>query len=146
MSDIYTLDDAFSMMKNLGKMLGLREKSEMIIEACQGATNKVKKSRNGRVIYLIWKNPWMAVGSDTYIDYLLHFLGYENLIMHDRYPEISIEEIKELKPDKILLSSEPFPFKEQDLNELKDLIPKIELELVDGEMFSWYGSRLQYWK
>ncbi len=145
MSDIYTLEDSFSMMQQLGKICGLEESAEQIISSCKQSLEKVKGKFNGRVIYLIWKNPWMAAGKNTFIDHLLTFLGYENLILDERYPELTTEEIANLEPDHILLSSEPFPFKERELELANNNWPKAKCQLVDGELYSWYGSRLRNW-
>lgn len=146
MSDIYTLEDSFQMMGLLGKICDLEIKSSRIIEECKAALEKAKRRFSGRVVYLIWKNPWMAAGKNTFIDHLLTFLGYENVVLEARYPELSNEQIVHLNADKILLSSEPFPFKEKHINEMKGLCPDSEIELVDGELYSWYGSRLRNWK
>ncbi|WP_420318078.1 ABC transporter substrate-binding protein [Ekhidna sp.] len=146
MSDIYTLEDSFEMMYALGGICNLNEQKETIVQACHTATEKIKNSKSGKVIYLIWKAPWMAAGKNTFIDHLLNHLGYENMVKEERYPELTDEKISELKPDKILFSSEPFPFKEQHLEEVKSKWPISECQLVDGELYSWYGSRLRKWK
>ncbi len=99
---------------------------------------------NPKVIYLIWRKPYMAVGTATYIHNILTLLGYQNCFLKERYQTITIDQIKALKPDTIFLSSEPYPFKTKDIEELKELLPNTECKLVDGELFSWYGSRLLY--
>ena len=60
-----------------------------------------------------------------------------------RYPEMNIEEIKTLQPKILMLSSEPFPFKEKHIKYFQEKFPSTNIMLVDGEMFSWYGSRMQ---
>ena len=84
----------------------------------------------------------MAVGRNTFIDEMLSKIGLVNCIEIERYPELSIEEIKVLSPKVILLSTEPFPFQQKDLEELQQILPQTKIIFVDGEMFSWYGSRL----
>lgn len=145
MSDIFTLDDAFQMMVALGHYLNVERTTNKIVESCKEALSKVKNSKEDRVIYLIWRKPWMTAGKNTFIDHILNYLGYKNLITKDRYPEIALEDLKALKPDKILLSSEPFPFKEKHAEEIQNIIPDVKCELVDGELYSWYGSRLRAW-
>ncbi len=145
MSDITTLTGSFNMMQQLGKICGLENNAARIISSCKTSLKKVRKSYSGRVIYLIWKNPWMAAGKNTFIDHLLTFLGYENLILDERYPTLTTEEIAKLNPDHILLSSEPFPFKEKDLDEATNQWSNAKSQLVDGELYSWYGSRLRKW-
>lgn len=146
MSDIFTLDDSFAMMTAIGGLCDLEDRARQIISDCRNATEFVKGSKSGKVVYLIWKDPWMAAGSNTFIDHLLSHLGFENVITDARYPELSVDQIASLKPDKILFSSEPFPFKEKHLEEAKRMWPAASCELVDGELYSWYGSRLKEWK
>lgn len=146
MSDIFTLDDAYDMMRSLGDICQLGEQSNKIVAACTSAMEKVQGKHAGTAIYLMWYNPWMAAGKNTFIDHLLHHLGYENIIKEARYPELSPEAIEALHPDHVLLSSEPFPFKEKHVLEAKSRWPKATIQLVDGELFSWYGSRLSAWK
>ena len=146
MSDIFDLDDAFDMMKAVGLLSGRETQAQPIIDECKQAIQSVQDKFCGRVIYFIWKSPWMAAGKNTFIDVLLKHLGYTNLVNENRYPELSIGEISSLKPDRILLSSEPFPFKEKHLQETTKLWPDIDIQLVDGELYSWYGSRMKHWR
>ena len=99
-------------------------------------------SHHGSVVYFIWKDPWMVSGNDTFIHDMLNHVGYTNLITQNRYPEITREEVLALNPDKLLFSSEPYPFKVSLLPELEKSFPNIPIEIVDGEFYSWYGSRL----
>ncbi|WP_425392521.1 helical backbone metal receptor [Ekhidna sp.] len=145
MSDIYTLKDSFEMMSSIGQLCDLEAPAKAIIGDCKKATENVKRTKSGKVIYLIWKDPWMAAGKNTFIDHLLNHLGYENLITGDRYPELTTEQITDLNPEKILFSSEPFPFKEKHLEKARGQWPKADCQLVDGELYSWYGSRLRFW-
>ena len=145
MSDNHTLKDAFSMMSSLGVLCQEEVRAETIIEECTKALHKVKDAFDATVVYLIWKDPWMAVGRHTFVDHMLTHLGYRNLIKIDRYPELDTATIKAQQPDKVLLSSEPYPFKRADLSQVRALWPNAEIELVDGELFSWYGSRLRKW-
>lgn len=145
MSDVYSLDDAFNMMKSLGEFCDLKVQSDEIIQDCRSEMNKAKNSKSGKVIYLIWQNPWMAAGKNTFIDHLLSHLGYENLIQEERYPGLAFDEITKLNPDIILLSSEPYPFRQKHIDKCQSMWPEIECQLVDGELYSWYGSRLRKW-
>ncbi|WP_436517434.1 ABC transporter substrate-binding protein [Ekhidna sp. To15] len=145
MSDIYTLNDAFKMMTALGSICNKEELSNQIIRVCKNATKAVKGAKSGKVVYLIWKDPWMVAGKDTFIDHMLEHLGFENLVTEKRYPELTSEQIAELNPDTILFSSEPYPFTEEHLRQVQIQWPEASLELVDGELYSWYGSRLKEW-
>lgn len=145
-SDIKDLDDALNMIEQVGAITGKGEIANKLSKTINerfhqfASTSKTKK----RVLYLIWKNPYMSVNKDTFINDMINKCGWENACpdTKKRYPELSIEEIIKLKPDNILLSSEPFPFKEKHISELKEIIPNVTISIVDGEAFSWYGSRL----
>jgi iron complex transport system substrate-binding protein len=101
------------------------------------------KDRKLNVAYMIWRQPWMAAGGETFINTLLKLNGLTNVFENrsSRYPEIDLNELKDKKPDIILLSSEPYPFKDHHIREIQQTY-KVPVILVDGEYFSWYGSRL----
>jgi ABC-type Fe3+-hydroxamate transport system substrate-binding protein len=92
--------------------------------------------------YLIWRGPYMAAGKETFIDDLMALNGIRNVVGSSRYPEIALAELAALRPSLVLLSSEPYPFGEKHIQEIAAVLPYAEVRLVDGEMFSWYGSRL----
>ena len=145
MSDIYTLHDAFQMMAEVGKLCDRTTQASQLIGECEASIARVKGRSGGKVVYLIWQKPWMAAGKNTFIDEMLGHLGYENLVVEERYPELSNEQISNLGPEKILLSSEPYPFQSAHLHKAQEIWPQAKVELVDGELFSWYGSRLKAW-
>jgi ABC-type hemin transport system substrate-binding protein len=96
-----------------------------------------------RVAYFIWQEPYMVAASDTFIDEMLKVAGFRNVFeSFSRYPEIDMELLVKLNPDLIFLSSEPYPFKEKHLAFFKQICSGAEVLIVDGELFSWYGSRL----
>jgi len=138
-SDISSIDDAFEMMESLGKILKEQKRVESMLSNIKESFKSIKKV-NKTAVYLIWNNPIMVAGKDTFISKMMKLAGLKNLILNSRYPEISKEELACLKPDFILLSSEPFPFKTKHLNEFK--LANSSPLLVDGTYFSWYGSRL----
>jgi len=143
-SDISNLGDACSMIIQLGEITGKKEIAESLV-------NKIQKNFKSlplpeeriRAAYLIWQKPYMVAGGDTFIDSMLQYAGYDNVFKDRlRYPAVSIAEIKDKKPAAILLSSEPFPFNEKHVLDFRDMLPESKVRVVDGEMFSWYGSRL----
>jgi ABC-type Fe3+-hydroxamate transport system substrate-binding protein len=144
LSDIVTLADSISMIRCLGEITELASSTEKIISSINIAFDDLQKSHPLSVLYLIWRKPWMAAASGTFINTMLHEIGLVNCIQHlERYPQLTAEEITVLAPDLIFLSSEPYPFGEKHIDELQKLSPKSNVMLVDGEMFSWYGSRLR---
>lgn len=143
MSDIYNLTDAYKMISDIGELVNKKNESLLMISTIKKSFSLLKK-HNKTVVYLIWKNPYMAVGKLTFIGNLLNEIGLINSLENSdlRYPELSIEDLIDLNPEVILLSSEPFPFKEHHISEIKTHLPNTTILLVDGELFSWYGSRL----
>lgn len=147
-SDISTLEGALEMIKVVGDMTGRAKEAEDIIKKISEGFKKLEKQVKGKpkkATYLIWQRPYMTIGSDTFIHHLMNRCGLVNCFDEEeyyRYPTVTIEHIKESKPEYVLLSSEPFPFKEIHQKELQEQLPNAKVILVDGEMFSWYGSRL----
>ncbi|HEX6892437.1 MAG TPA: helical backbone metal receptor [Chryseolinea sp.] len=143
LSNIVTLHDAYTMINSLGAMTGKEHKASQITEEIASRISALKKNSAQSVLYLIWKEPWMAAGRETFIDSMLTTLNLKNVLADfSRYPELSAEQIAALKPHLIFLSSEPYPFREKHMEELKAISPSSQIVFVDGEMFSWYGSRL----
>jgi ABC-type Fe3+-hydroxamate transport system substrate-binding protein len=141
MSDIYNLEDALEMMRLIGQITGKQNPVQEITNAIEAGFQE-GFSYKGTAVYLIWQDPLIAAGKHTFIDDMLQRAGFINLVIKERYPEISREEIILLNPDFILLSSEPYPFREKHVEEYQEFFPQAAIKLVDGEMFSWYGSRL----
>ena len=105
-------------------------------------TLALSKGINQSVAYLIWKDPYMCVGNATFIDDILKKIGLTNVVKQSRYPEITISQLETLNPNLVFLSSEPYPFKQDHIDQIQKELPNAKVILVDGEMFSWYGSRL----
>lgn len=143
MSDINSIEEALDMFVKLGVVLGRMEKAAKLDHQVRLGLSQLKPVHKSAV-YLIWQNPFMAVSENTFINDVMKKAGITNLVKNtsSRYPEISPEEIRALKPDLLLLSSEPYPFKDSHQKELTELFPETEVKLVDGEIFSWYGSRM----
>lgn len=146
MSDIYNLSDALEMIRQIGIVVCKQDKAEAVVQRIEAGFNKIKsiQTKSLKVLYFIWRNPYMVAGRNTFINDMLKYCGLENAIPErdSRYPEINSDDITSLNPDIILLSSEPYPFKEKHIEELAQLCPSVKINIVDGEMFTWYGSRL----
>lgn len=142
MSDIQSFDDAMAMIEGVGLLVDRQEKAKSITAAIRAQLASLTTRPKKRVLYLIWRKPWMGAGTDTFIDSMLGKIGLENALQRPRYPELSDAQIEHLQAEVVLLSSEPYPFKEKHIAEIQKLLPESKILLVDGEMFSWYGSRL----
>jgi ABC-type Fe3+-hydroxamate transport system substrate-binding protein len=143
MSDIVSLHDAYAMMEAVGTLTNTESKAQLLVAEIKKGLTAIELFQQQRVLYLIWRKPWMAAGRDTFIHSMLKVAGLENVVETARYPELTEAEIKKLNPEFVFLSSEPFPFNEKHVQELRRLLPSAKMVLVDGEMFSWYGSRLR---
>jgi ABC-type Fe3+-hydroxamate transport system substrate-binding protein len=144
-SDIYDLEDALQMISNLGLLFEKQQKAtEMINQINLNFSSINKLNQSNSVCYLIWNKPMMAAGRNTFIHAMLDCCGFTNVITGEnlRYPELTEKELIDYQPDCLLLSSEPFPFKETHIDYFKSILPNAKITLVDGEAFSWYGSRL----
>lgn len=145
LSDIHNLPEALQMIQQVGSLVGKGEQaSALASEIESGFSNLPKVPRPYRTAYFIWQKPFMVAGSNTFIDDILSRLGFVNAFVDfdGRYPQITPEQIETANLDLIFLSSEPFPFAEKQKNIFQEQFPGIQIELVDGEYFSWYGSRL----
>jgi ABC-type Fe3+-hydroxamate transport system substrate-binding protein len=142
-SDIATLSDAYKMIADIGALVN---REALALELISNVKTQMIKPliEPKTALYAIWYNPWMFAGKQTFIDDMLGHAGMQNVLTKERYPSLSPQEIKDLNPKVILLSSEPFPFKDKHMAELQALLPNAQIKLVDGEMFSWYGSRLLF--
>jgi ABC-type Fe3+-hydroxamate transport system substrate-binding protein len=146
MSDIYTLPDALAMTRQVGEITGKGPDAEGLADEIAARFAALRPlSRPLRVGYFIWQKPFMVAGRPTFIDDMLARCGFDNAfaaVGDGRYPEVAIEMIQAADLDVILLSSEPFPFSEKHRVDFAARFPGTAVYLVDGEMFSWYGSRL----
>ncbi|MDQ3017690.1 MAG: helical backbone metal receptor [Bacteroidota bacterium] len=146
MSDIVTLEDAFKMMTEVSRITNRETEGMALITE---VNNRFKKwtpiAGNKTVAYFIWYNPLMVAAGDTFIHQMLELFGLRNVFENQsRYPEVLAATLSELSPDYIFLSSEPYPYGTKHVDEFQSLVPSAKVMIVDGEMFSWYGSRLRY--
>ncbi len=145
-SDVNNLEDAYKMIDQIGIMTGKSQPaSEITVRIKKSFAQLQTTNYKLQTVYLIWQNPYMTIGGDTFIHSMLEAAGFNNIYADKkRYPELSIDELQAADCQLLLLSSEPFPFTQKHIDELQPQLPTTKIILVDGEMFSWYGSRLQY--
>jgi ABC-type Fe3+-hydroxamate transport system substrate-binding protein len=144
-SDVNNLDNALQMISSIGAIAGKATEAKKITQQVSTSFSFIKPAINQlSVAYMIWRKPYMTAGKQTYIDYMLNRCGLRNVINETRYPEVNAYQLAELNPNVVLLSSEPYPFKQKHIDEFKTILPNASVVLVDGEMFSWYGSRMLY--
>jgi len=144
-SDVTDLPGVLEMILSVGKMTGKkREAEELSREISENIARLAPLRETKSAAYFIWKKPLMVAGKGTFINDMMKRCGFQNCFQNldGHYPEISAEQLKQAKPELVLLSSEPYPFKEKHLSEFQKICPEAKVILVDGEIFSWYGSRL----
>lgn len=145
-SDVKNLHESLEMIEDLGKICNRKKKAQEIKNEIDSGFKKLQPLKSPiNCLYFIWQKPYMLAGSNTFINDMLKKCGFVNLalIKSERYAEFTEEEILQLNADVIFLSSEPFPFQQKHLEKYNKLFGDAKIILVDGEMFSWYGSRLK---
>jgi ABC-type Fe3+-hydroxamate transport system substrate-binding protein len=141
MSDVNSVDDALIMIKEIGELTNTVQKATKLSqEINQNFQSLSRIGNNRKVLYCIWDDPTMTAGRETYIHSILSKIGFVNVIEQSRYPAITAD--IDLQPEVVLLSSEPFPFTDNHVKKYQNIFPNADVQLVDGEMFSWYGSRM----
>jgi ABC-type Fe3+-hydroxamate transport system substrate-binding protein len=145
-SDITTIAGGLEMIRQVGNLVGKGEQGEQLALQIKQSFEGIRRTEVPlKVAYFIWRQPWMCAGGDTFISDMLQQMGWINVLAHQkRYPVVDLAELSALQPDILLLSSEPYPFKEAHIAELQAALPHTRIALADGEMFSWYGSRMLY--
>lgn len=146
-SDIYNLDDTIELIEQYGKIFDCIEEAKRINHKLHKEKklfiSEIKSIKRLNVAYFIWRDPLMVAAKNTFIDYMLELAGFCNAFAdRGRYPEVTWKEVQAKSPELIFLSSEPYPFKEQHQIEFNEKTQDTKIITVNGEMFSWYGTRL----
>lgn len=144
-TDVTDFSSSFEMVRRLGTLTHTESAASVINQEIEYALNRILPLPEIEVAYLIWREPWMVAGRDTFIQSVLEKCGFRNVFtsLPGRYPEISPEWLADANPAVVLLSDEPYPFAEKHIQEFRDVLPHAEFRLVNGEFFSWYGSRMR---
>jgi ABC-type Fe3+-hydroxamate transport system substrate-binding protein len=152
-SDISNLQESYEVIEHLGYLTDRSEKAKELISNIQNSFKELPVSAKPiKAAYLIWQEPYMTVGGDTFIDHMMQLAGFQNVFAAEkRYPALTVEDLIKHDVEAVLFSSEPFPFKQKHIDAFKlewmqqnspQQLPV--LKIVDGELFSWYGSRTLY--
>jgi iron complex transport system substrate-binding protein len=148
-TEVIDPQSAWEMIRRLGELTKTESRAVALEhEISQAWSGLLPFPRPLRTAYLIWRKPWMAAGPTTYIDSLLKAAGLDNVFGAEvegkvRYPEFTLQQLVERRPELVLLSSEPYPFKDQHVAELQSALPETRVLLTDGEPWSWYGTRMK---
>ena len=148
-TNIYSIEDNNHMIRDFGEIFNKRTNAQKWMDkinfAYQDFQNFIQNKPIKKAAYFIWANPYMVAGNNTFINELLKLNHFQNIYLtkEGRYPEVELKKIRlEGDPDYVFLSSEPFPFKDEHAFEIGRFTHHAITVFVDGEMFSWYGSRL----
>jgi ABC-type Fe3+-hydroxamate transport system substrate-binding protein len=144
-TDVIDVASALNMMVDLGRLTNKIEPANQLLDQIRQALTELEQHafNTASAAYLIWKDPWMTVGGDTFIHDMMNRAGLLNVFgSKTRYPVVELDELQARSPEIVLLSSEPYPFRATHVETLQEILPNSKLVLVDGESFSWYGSRM----
>ena len=143
-TDVNNVAEALQMIRTIGKITGKAAKAKTLVAAIEAAFLNIRlPNAPVNTAYLIWNKPYMTIGGDTFINDMLAKAGLKNIFARKtRYPEVTIADLQASHCQLIILSSEPYPFKQKHIAELQQHLPGTKIILADGEMFSWYGSRM----
>jgi len=141
-SDVFDIKSNDKFISDVAQLTATTGKANKLIASIKTKFDALQSQvRLQRTVYMIWQNPWMTVGGDTFINRMMQYAGFDNLFADKlRYPATTIDELKDLKPEVVLLSSEPFPFKEKHKFSLQKQLPESKILLVKGEAFTWFGA------
>ncbi|GAB3888763.1 helical backbone metal receptor [Spirosoma agri] len=142
-TDVVTVADALAMIQDVGTLVGKGAQAAELARHIGSLLVAPSDFAPRSVAYFIWRKPYMVAANDTFIHAMLEIAGFQNVFGdRTRYPEITPDDLNAAQPDLIFLSSEPFPFSEKHIGEFQAICPSVPVMVVDGELFSWYGSRL----
>jgi ABC-type Fe3+-hydroxamate transport system substrate-binding protein len=142
-SDVRTQADALDLVEHLADITHVSTEASDWVSALKLLCVPKERTRKIKFAYLIWQEPFMAVGSETFVHHMLEAAGFENVVPFVRYPEVSLNQLEEWGPEVLMLSSEPFPFSALHQDALRAQLPgDINVVLVNGELCSWYGPRM----
>jgi ABC-type Fe3+-hydroxamate transport system substrate-binding protein len=142
-TDMATVPDALAMIREVGTLVGRTSEATKLAQQIESRLLLPITPSCLSVAYLIWRKPYMAAANGTFIHAMLEVAGFRNAFADQtRYPEVTPDDLQKAQPYLLFLSSEPYPFTGKHIAELQAICPSAQVLLVDGEVFSWYGSRL----
>ncbi|TXC81617.1 ABC transporter substrate-binding protein [Luteibaculum oceani] len=149
LTDINNQEDLIPELKKLAIAVNKEEAAKKVVAEITASLNEISPlAEPKKTVYLIWNDPIMAVGKQTFIHSMLELVNLRNgvheVVSDPRYPSLTSSDLQKINPELLILSSEPYPFKEKHLLHFRKLLPTTQVVIADGEMFSWYGSRLKY--
>jgi ABC-type Fe3+-hydroxamate transport system substrate-binding protein len=156
-----TVNEALNDVERFGLLFNARNRARELIENVRSLVARVVRKDRGTAAYLVWQDPLIVASRETYIGDVLEILGYKNVFDSSTlkdlrpkgrmgYPVVTVDLLVHHTPDAIFLSTEPFPFRRKDVDRLRSRLhhidaeyaERVDIQIVNGEYFSWYGSRM----
>ncbi|PSQ81438.1 MAG: cobalamin-binding protein [Bacteroidetes bacterium QS_1_63_11] len=144
-TEVRSVEEALNMIRTVGTLTDTSDRTSTLVGKIIARFEALPDFPPLRAAYLIWREPYMTVGGDTFIHGVMQWGGLENIFGDQtRYPEVTPDTLAERDLDVVLCSSEPFPFHQKDkfTADLRNALSDTPVEVVDGQPFSWYGPRL----
>lgn len=144
-TEVKTVPEACDMIRTVGTLTGTSDQTSTLVGKIISRFKALPGVEPLRAVYFIWREPYMTVGGDTFIHDVMQRAGFENAFGdRTRYPEVSLDDLADRDLDVVLCATEPFPFHQKDTftADIDAALPDTPIEIVDGQAFSWYGSRL----
>ncbi|GGA38119.1 ABC transporter substrate-binding protein [Psychrobacillus lasiicapitis] len=141
--EVQSIQDSYRFIKTLGTLTNKESEANLLVDSCKTVFPS-SRMQVKNAAYVIWRKPYMVVGGTTYINDVLHTLGFHNPFANEgsRYPAVTPEDLSAANLDVLLLASEPFPYQEKHIAEFRAFLPNTKIILIEGEMF-WYGARME---
>lgn len=142
--EVQTVDEALQMLIDLGDITDRKKEANQLRNDIISSFKTLPQLFSGKTAaYVIWQNPYMVVGKDTYINSVLTSIGLTNPFTEKegRYPEVTVDDFRNEELDYIFLASEPYPFRDEHVKQFNEINDKANTQLIDGEMF-WYGVKM----
>lgn len=142
-AEVRSIADAYRMIEDISSLLDREEQGRRLVQTIKDRFQHLPRANGMKAAYVIWRNPYMVVGGDTYIHSVLETLGFSNPFANfeGRYPVVTQDDLANAGLDYLFLATEPFPFKDRHKQEFSQFLPNTKIEIVDGEMF-WYGAKM----
>ncbi|MFB6247386.1 MAG: helical backbone metal receptor [Salinibacter sp.] len=144
-TEVTTVTEALDMIRTVGTLTATADQTSTLAGQIIARFSRLPDFAPLRAAYLIWREPYMTVGHDTFIHDVMQWGGFTNAYGDEtRYPEVQLSALAEQDLDVVLCASEPFPFHQKDVftDDVRDALPNTSVKIVDGQPFSWYGPRL----
>lgn len=140
LTDPNTIPETLKMIFVIGEQVGATGMAQTLAFEVALSAAASHRPRKIRACVVVWHNPLMVLGGESYGTAILQSCNVENVFANrPRYPSATLDEIRALAPQLILLPDEPFPFDESHARLYGEIAPT---RVIDGKLLWWYGPRI----